>query len=84
MYQSRDKSEEETLTNARGDHVLDPQTDDEGPISCNAQMGVSKLGKWKPASHKPYLTRALAYRMAQVQFHSPANEISHMSSSAGE
>ncbi|ETW82455.1 hypothetical protein HETIRDRAFT_120750 [Heterobasidion irregulare TC 32-1] len=66
MYQSTDESEEETLTGAGGNGGLDPQTDDEGPISRNAQMGVSKLGKRKPVSHKPYLTHAPTYRAAQV------------------
>ena len=81
MYQSTDESEEETLTGVGRNGGLDPQTDDEGPISRNAQTGVSKIGKRKPVSHKPYLTHAPTYRAAQVRFYSPVYyEISHASS----
>ncbi|ETW82452.1 hypothetical protein HETIRDRAFT_426131 [Heterobasidion irregulare TC 32-1] len=79
--QSTDELEEETLTGAGGNGGLDPQTNNEGPISHNAQIGVSKLGKQKPVSHKPYLMHAPMDHVAQIQFYSIVYyEISHVSS----
>ena len=67
MYQSTDKSEEETLTGEGRQTAVDPDTEDEGPISRNLLTGHGKLRRRKPVSQKPYVTRAPSYRAREVE-----------------
>ena len=66
MYQSTDESQEETLTGEGGHPAVDPDTDEEAPISRNVQTGRSKRGRRKPASQKTYVTRPPSYRAREV------------------
>lgn len=66
MYQSTDESQDESLTGDAEIPAVDPETDEEGPISRKAQK-VKVKGR-KPVSRKPYITRTPTYRTHEVCF----------------
>ena len=66
MYQSTDESEEEILTGEGGHPAVDPETDEEGPISRNVPTGRVKRPRRKPASQRTYVSRPPLYCAHEV------------------
>lgn len=67
MYQSTDESEDETPTSEAGLPAVDPDTEDDGPISRkDPKQKFERERRNKPVSHKPYVSRPPTYRTDEV------------------
>ena len=64
MYQSTDESEDEVLTDEEGSPALDPDTEGEGPISCNSQRPGKQ--RHKVVTQKSFMSWPPTYRACEV------------------
>ena len=69
IYQSTDESDEDSLNDEDGNAAVDPDTEDEGPISRHSQKLVKDQKserRNKVVSQKPYVSRPPTYRAREV------------------